>query len=95
MRSFGISRRFVASVFVLQGLLVGLLGGLVGALAGYGLCLWLFSVKQPDGSPVLPIAPDQGGYLLVITLTVLGAVLAAVLPARAAASIDPLEAIQQ
>jgi lipoprotein-releasing system permease protein len=95
MRSFGISRRFVAGVFILQGLLVGLLGGLVGALAGYGLCLWLFSVKQPDGSSVLPIAPDQGGYLLVITLTVLGAVLAAVLPARAAASIDPLEAIQQ
>jgi len=95
MRSFGISRRFVASVFVLQGLIVGLLGGLVGSIAGYGLCLWLFSIKAPDGNPVLPIAPDQGGYLLVITLTVLGAVLAAVLPARAAASVEPLEAIQQ
>lgn len=95
MRAFGISRRFVASVFVLQGLIVGLLGGLVGSIAGYGLCLWLFSIKAPDGNPVLPIAPDQGGYLLVITLTVLGAVLAAVLPARAAASVEPLEAIQQ
>lgn len=95
MRSFGISRRFVASIFVLQGLLVGLVGGLVGALSGYGLCLWLFSIKQADGSSVLPIAPDQGGYLLVITLTTLGAVLAAVLPARAAANVDPLEAIQQ
>ena len=95
MRSFGISRRFVASVFVLQGLIVGLLGGLVGSIPGYGLCLWLFSIKAPDGNPVLPIAPDQGGYLLVITLTVLGAVLAAVLPARAAASVEPLEAIQQ
>jgi lipoprotein-releasing system permease protein len=95
MRSFGISRRFVASVFVLQGLIVGLLGGLVGAIAGYGLCLWLFSIKASDGNPVLPIAPDQGGYLLVITLTVLGAVLAAVLPARAAARVEPLEAIQQ
>jgi len=95
MRSFGISRRFVASVFVLQGLIVGLLGGLAGSIAGYGLCLWLFSIKAPDGNPVLPIAPDQGGYLLVVTLTVLGAVLAAVLPARAAASVEPLEAIQQ
>lgn len=95
MRSFGISRRFVATVFVLQGLLVGLAGGLLGALAGYGLCLWLFSIKQPDGDPVLPIAPEQGGYLLVILLTATGAVLAAVLPARAAAMVDPLEAIQQ
>ena len=95
MRSFGVSRRFVAGVFVLQGFLVGLFGGLVGALAGYGLCLWLYAIKQPDGSPVLPIAPDQGGYLLVVTLTVCGAVIAAVLPARAAASVDPLEAIQQ
>jgi lipoprotein-releasing system permease protein len=95
MRSFGISRRFVASVFVLQGLIVGLLGGLLGSIAGYGLCLWLFSIKASDGNPVLPIAPDQGGYLLVITLTVVGAVLAAVLPARAAARVEPLEAIQQ
>ena len=95
MRSVGISRRFVASVFLLQGLLVGLAGGLVGALAGYGLCLWLYSIKQADGGPVLPIAPDEGGYVAVITLTVIGAVLAAVLPARAAASVDPLEAIQQ
>jgi lipoprotein-releasing system permease protein len=94
MRSFGISRRFVATVFVAQGLLVGLVGGLVGALAGYGLCLWLFSIKQPGGDPVLPIAPEQGGYLLVILLTVLGAVLAAALPARAATRVDPLEAIQ-
>jgi lipoprotein-releasing system permease protein len=95
MRSFGITRRFVATVFLLQGLLVGLIGGLSGALAGYGLCLWLYSIRQANGDPVLPLAPDQGGYLLVILLTTLGAVLAAVLPARAAAMIDPLEAIQQ
>jgi lipoprotein-releasing system permease protein len=95
MRSFGISGRFVAMVFVLQGLLVGLLGGLVGALSGYALCLWLFSIRQANGDPVLPIAPDQGGYLLVILLTTVGAVLAAALPARAAANVDPLEAIQQ
>jgi len=95
MRSVGISRRFVAAVFVLQGLLVGLAGGLTGALAGYGLCLWLYAIKQADGDPVLPIAPDEGGYLVVISLTVIGAVLAAVLPARAAAQVDPLEAIQQ
>jgi lipoprotein-releasing system permease protein len=95
MRSMGISRRFVAGVFLLQGLLVGLIGGVVGTLAGYGLCLWLYSIKQADGGPVLPIAPDEGGYLIVISLTVVGAVLAAVLPARAAAQLDPLEAIQQ
>ncbi len=95
MRSFGISRRFVAMVFVIQGLLVGLLGGLVGALSGYALCLWLYSIRQADGDPILPIAPDQGGYALVIALTTLCAVLAAVLPARAASRLDPLEAIQQ
>jgi ABC-type lipoprotein release transport system permease subunit len=33
--------------------------------------------------------------MLVIILTIVGAALAAVLPARAASAVDPVEAIQQ
>lgn len=95
MRAFGLSGRFVASVFVLQGLLVGFIGAAVGCLAGYGFCAWLATLTRPDGSMMLPIAPSEGGYLMVMTLTTLGAALASVLPARAAARLDPLEAIQQ
>jgi lipoprotein-releasing system permease protein len=96
MRSFGISRRFVASIFVLQGLIIGFVSSLIGAGLGYRLCLLMRdSLQRPNGEPLLPIAPDEGGYLLVIVLTTFGSGLAAILPARAAARIDPVEAIQQ
>jgi lipoprotein-releasing system permease protein len=96
MRSFGISRGFVASVFVFQGIIIGLVASLIGAGLGYRLCLFLSEdLTGPAGGPLLPIAPAEGGYLLVITLTVIGSALSAILPAQAAARLDPVEAIQQ
>ncbi len=95
MRAFGVSRRFIAAVFVLQGLLIGMVGAGIGCLSGFALCSWLASLTKPDGSMVLPIAPAEGGYVAVFLLTTLGAVLASVIPARSAAQLDPLEAIQQ
>jgi lipoprotein-releasing system permease protein len=96
MRSFGISRSFVASVFVFQGIVIGLVASLIGAALGYRLCLFLSEdLTGPGGGPLLPIAPTEGGYLLVITLTVIGSALSAILPAQAAARLDPVDAIQQ
>jgi lipoprotein-releasing system permease protein len=96
MRSFGISRAFVAWVFVFQGIIIGLVASLIGAGLGYWLCLFLSEgLTGPTGEPSLPIAPSEGGYLLVITLTVVGSALSAILPAQAAARLDPVEAIQQ
>jgi lipoprotein-releasing system permease protein len=95
MRAMGISRIFVAGVFVLQGILIGGIAALLGAGLGYQLCTTLASLQGANGRPSLPIAPSEGGYGLVITLTIIGAALAAVLPARAAAAVDPVDAIQQ
>lgn len=95
MGAFGVSRRFIATVFILQGLLIGVVGAGIGCVGGFGLCSWLASLTKPDGTMALPIAPEQGGYVAVFLLTTLGAVLASVFPARSAARLDPLEAIQQ
>ena len=95
MRAFGVSGRFVVAVFLLQGLLIGLAGALIGCAAGYALCRLLEGMTGADGLPVLPIAAGEGGYLTVVVLTTLGATAASILPARAAAKLDPLEAIQQ
>lgn len=95
MRAAGVAGGFIARVFLLQGFLIGVTGALLGCGLGYGLCRWLASLIGADGGPVLPIAPERGGYLAVFLLTTLGAVIASALPARAASRVDPLEAIQQ
>ena len=95
MRAFGISKSFIASAFVLQGLMIGLFGAALGCATGYALCRWLATLTGADGKAALPIAPNEGGYVMVLILTTIGAVLASVLPARSAARLDPLQAIQQ
>jgi lipoprotein-releasing system permease protein len=95
MRAFGVPGDFILWVFLLQGLLIGLIGAVIGCGTGYGLCLWLERITNVDGVPVLPIAPEQGGYIAALVLTTLGATIASILPARAAAKVDPLAAIQQ
>lgn len=95
MRAFGVPGGFILWVFLLQGLLIGLIGALIGCATGYGLCLWLERIINAEGVPILPIAPEQGGYIAALVLTTLGAVIASILPARSASMVDPLEAIQQ
>ena len=95
MRAFGTPGSFIVWVFILQGFLIGLIGALIGCVSGYGLCVWLQSVTGSGGGAALPIAPERGGYVAALVLTTLGAVVASILPARSAAKVDPLEAIQQ
>jgi lipoprotein-releasing system permease protein len=95
MRAFGVPSGFILWVFVLQGLLIGLIGALIGCATGYGLGIWIEGITRPDGTSILPIAPEQGGYVWALVLTTLGAVVASILPARSASRVDPLEAIQQ
>ena len=96
MRAMGAGRWFVMVVFVSQGALIGLMGGLFGAAAGYGVLL-AFPGRDSfaPGQSGLPIDIRQGAYGLAIWLTTLGAILASILPARAAARLDPVTAIGQ
>lgn len=94
MRAMGASRSFVIFVFVTQGALIGLMGGLSGAALGY-LALLPFPSRDAFRAGTLPMDITQGSYGLAITLTVIGAILASILPARAAARVDPVTAIGQ
>jgi len=95
MRSMGVSRAFIVTIFILQGLFIGLLGAGLGAWAGYGFCTFLADISRRSDGSAFPIDPAQGGYLAVIVLTTLGSVLAAILPARAASKVDPVEVLNQ
>lgn len=94
MRAMGASRSFVVFVFVAQGAMIGILGGLAGAGLGY-LALLPFPTRDAFKAGTLPLDIAQGSYGLAITLTVIGAILASILPARAAARVDPATAIGQ
>jgi lipoprotein-releasing system permease protein len=94
MRAMGAGRGFVIFVFVTQGALIGLMGGLAGAGLGY-LALLPFPSRDAFQAGTLPLDITQGSYGLAILLTVIGAILASILPARSAARVDPVTAIGQ
>lgn len=94
MRAMGASRLFVVFVFVSQGALVGVLGALAGAGIGY-LALLGFPSRDELAPGGLPIDIKQGAFALAIVLTSIVSVLAAILPARSAARLDPVTAIGQ
>lgn len=94
MRAMGASSKFVVFVFVSQGALVGLMGGLSGAGLGY-LVLSAFPPRDAAHPSVMPIDIHEGAFGVAILLTVAIATLAAILPARSAALVDPVTAIGQ
>ena len=94
MRAMGASKGFVVMVFLAQGGLIGLVGGLVGAVLGW-LALAPFPPPGEIAAGGFPIDVGQGGFGLAVALTVAGALIASVLPARAAAKVDPVRVISQ
>lgn len=96
MLSMGVARRSIGRIFRIQGFVIGLTGSCLGAFLGWLFCLLVReAVRRPDGSSGLPVDPSGGHYLIAIVLATTVSTLAAVLPAYAAAQIDPVEVIQQ
>ena len=94
MRAMGASKRLVMAIFVLEGTLIGLTGAVTGALLAWFALLPFPALNDlPQGG--LPVDRGQGQFLLAVLLTTGAAALASILPARRAASIDPVEAIGQ
>ena len=95
LRAMGAGRRQIMWVFLLQGALMGALGSALGALLAYGL-LVLFShiFKAPDGSAMYTAVLDVALVLSAGVLACAVGMLAAFMPARRAARMDPVQAIR-
>ena len=98
LKSMGFAARDIERVFLMQGLLVGLIGAVCGWLLGYGLIEALAAIRLPmegfarhDG---LILYRTPWHYVQSGVVGTLAAVLAAVLPARKAARVQPVEIVR-
>lgn len=90
LRAMGTTRAQMLRVFLVQGAIYGLAGSLLGGALGYSM-LWAFNRFGPGLFPV-PLSPTL--LLMASVLATVTGMLAAMVPARRAAAMDPVEAIR-
>jgi lipoprotein-releasing system permease protein len=100
LKSMGAANGSIGRVFVLNGAVIGLAGTLLGNLLGVAGC-WILARYQFVELPkdvflvtTLPVRVDAVNFLVVATVSVAICVIAALSPARRAASLVPVEVIR-
>lgn len=90
LRATGATQQQILRIFLFQGALFGLFGSVVGSVASFAL-VWVFNTFGP-GLFYIPISIEL--VIVGLLLATLTGVLAAAIPARRAAALDPVEAIR-
>lgn len=95
LRAMGAKRAQVLRIFLLQGAIFGTLGSTLGISLSFGL-LTLFSLiyKSPDGSMLFTAQLDPKLAIMASVVAMIVGILAALVPARRAAKMDPVQAIR-
>ncbi len=95
LRAMGATRGQMLRVFLLQGLIVGAVGSTGGVLLATVLVkAFVTFVRGSDGAPLFAITVPAPLALGVAAIATVCGVLAAVIPARRAAALDPAQAIR-
>lgn len=95
LRAMGTGRRRIMAVFLLQGGLVGLVGSVLGSALAYALLVVFSQIfKSPDGSAMFAAQLDPMLVALASLVACGVGLAAAVIPARSAARMDPVQAIR-
>jgi lipoprotein-releasing system permease protein len=90
LRATGATRQQILRVFLIQGAVFGLIGSAVGIAASYAL-VWVFNTFGPG---LFHVPVSNALIVMALLLATLTGVLAAAVPARRAAGLDPVEAIR-
>lgn len=94
LRAMGSSRGQILRLFLIQGGVLGFLGSLAGSALGAGaLMVWHAYARQANGSELFPLIIDPTLFASSAALATLTGVVAGIVPALRAASLDPVEAI--
>lgn len=96
LRSIGFSKADLQLIFVLEGMALAGLGVLAGWALGYGLMNVLGSLPFPVAGEdqYLPLDRSARQYAIAALASLLSGVLAAWLPARKAASVNPVDILR-
>lgn len=90
LRATGVTRQQILRIFLFQGAVFGLLGSVLGSIASYAL-VWVFNNFGP-GLFYIPVSIEL--IMLAMLLATMTGLLAAAVPSRRAAALDPVEAIR-
>ncbi len=98
LKSLGFTEGDVQRLFLVQGLIAGFLGAALGCLIGQlmieGLAQVRFHTETPAGTDRFLLARDWRIYGIAAFFAVTSAALAAVIPARRAARLDPVQIVR-
>lgn len=95
LRAMGATRQQILRIFLMQGAIFGSLGSLMGISLAFGL-LSLFSnlYQSPDGRMMFTAQLDTKLMIMATIVALIVGILAALLPARRAARMNPVQAIR-
>jgi len=95
LRAIGASRGDILRVFLLQGAIIGIAGAVCGSMVGTGLmALGSRVLRAADGSALFQVHLSPELYAGAMLVALVFGLLAATVPARRAASLDPARAIR-
>ena len=95
LRAMGTSRGQILRLFLIQGAVMGLAGSLLGSVLGFVfLNFWRGIARNPDGTPMFVVSFEPQLFLYAAGGATLVGILAAMVPARRAARLDPVVAIR-
>ncbi|MDD3352428.1 ABC transporter permease [Zoogloea sp.] len=95
LRAMGASRGMILQVFLIQGAVVGAVGSIFGSMLAFTL-LNVFSAiyRNADGQPLFAAELEFRFILVAALVATLVGLLSALIPARRAAKMDPVQAIR-
>ena len=101
LQAMGVSKKNVRRIFITEGLLIGVIGVGSGTILGLGIAFAqkIFGFAKIAGAEsfildAYPVAIRLSDVLLIIGITMVLCILAAIYPAHRAASIEPARAVQ-
>jgi len=110
LRTYGLDKSKISTIFIIQGVIIGLIGAAAGVLLGVfvsynmgALFYWLQSANLLNSNNVffnaiinhsITIAPDYNDIAIITTMALLICILATLIPAMRASKILPVEALR-